>query len=151
MIIHPRTQLLPLESFDWPKCHLENSWEREKIELILGNYMSGSPHRPAADELRSWIKRSSELPREIHRALYGFIAEWTMADCQTFYLRGGCTLYEIATAMHLVEMDHFLPVSFMNRYSKDYDWPEPSALDYVGWGRLAQVGWTHRQIKRGIS
>lgn len=151
MIIHPRTQLLPLDSFDWPKCHIEMPWIPGKLGLIIGNYLSGNPYRPSELEFRQWIKRSSELPREKQATMYEFIAEWTTPDCQTFFLTGGCTLYEIASAMHQVRMDHFLPVNFINRYSSKYEWPTPSALDYVGWGSLARVGWSHREIKRGIS
>ena len=143
--------LLPLETFRREECYQRNEWLPEVIGLIIGSYMAGDPHKPSAIELNHWFRDTTSLNRAKKASLYEFISQWTTPDCQTYRLYGGNTLYEIARTMHEIGMNHFLPVRFINRYSSQYKWPKPSAMDYAGWGRLTEAGLSYHNVKRGIS
>ena len=150
-MMHPRVALLPLKTFRRAACYQRNDWEPDVIGLMIGSYMAGDPNKPSARELNQWFRDPTALSRSKKASLYEFISQWLTPDCQTYYLSGGNTLYEIAHTMHEVHITHFHPVNFINRYSSEYHRPKPSGLDYAGWGRLTEAGLSYQNIKRGIS
>ena len=143
--------LLPLDTFRREACYRRNEWEPGAIGLMIGSYMAGDPNRPSERELNHWFRDPASLSKAKKAALYEFISQWTTPDCQTYLLYGGNTLYEIAQTMHEVQINHFHPVRFINRYSSEYHWPKPSGIDFAGWSRLTQAGLSYHNVKRGIS